>query len=764
MTHRLVVFILIMTGFFLYVNPAASSAGEIVNPHVTYTFSQMERDIRELERTYPHLIQVEVIGRSEYGRPIYAVGLGTGNATTFINGSHHAREWISTSLNMYMIDQYARMHEGNRSYGGFNVRKVLDETTIWFVPMLNPDGVILQQQGLSAFPASMHPQLRRMNEGSTNFRRWKANAKGVDLNRQYAAGWNTIRYNTSQPSWTHHKGYSPMSSAETKAIVNFTRKIDPEIAVSYHSSGEVLFWKYKQTGSRLLRDQRIARQISQYTGYRMIDPGPNPSGGGYTDWFIETYQRPAVTPELGVYAGHTHVPVSAFGRIWNQNRYVGLYTASEGYQLYLKRGGEPKPPRVEMTVNGSLVNTVGSYEDGTVMAPFKETLERTGLLVHQTGDRQWTVRQRETLVELTEGRHTYSVNGESFRLPQPFQERNGQWVIPVRPIIEAFGHQTSYSSSSQRLLIETVRLEPDVTPPLPPTVNGLTDITERVSGTSEVNAMIQILRDGQIIGQNRAGVGGRFEVSVPASPAGTALTIRATDLAGNRSNPVVMEVAYTSLFTDSVGHWAESEIGLLKDRRITTGYTDGRFGVQDSIRRAEAAALLVRTIKEDDELRVGSLYPDVASDHFFFGYIHDIRERGIMSGDANGLFHPERAMTRAEMAKVIAEAFISAERLSSDDVSPGFADVPAGHWASRYIAAIASTGLTSGYPDGTFRPDQPIARSEFAAFLARAIGLDDSVHRDAGEITDEEESYPEEDTEEDTQADPDVTESNQSLE
>src|SRR5690606_4848826 len=139
----------------------------------------------------------KIVGKSEYGRDIYAVSLGKGEATSFINGSHHAREWLTTNLNMNMIDEYASAYRKNNSIDGFNVRRILNDTTIWFIPMVNPDGVILQQEGLQAYPKSMHNSLIAMNKGSRNFTRWKANIKGIDLNRQYDAGWSTIRNSPS---------------------------------------------------------------------------------------------------------------------------------------------------------------------------------------------------------------------------------------------------------------------------------------------------------------------------------------------------------------------------------------------------------------------------------------------------------------------------------------------------------------------------------------------------------------------------------------
>ncbi|GIN85833.1 hypothetical protein J6TS2_22190 [Heyndrickxia sporothermodurans] len=131
----------------------------------------MVRDIKRLAKQYPSIIHYETIGKSEYGRPIYAVLLGKGIATVFINGFHHAREWLTTNLNMYMLDQYANDYMSNKILDGYDVKKVLDQTTIWFVPMVDPDGVTLQQSGLSAFPKKDLAKLIKMNEGRKNFKR-----------------------------------------------------------------------------------------------------------------------------------------------------------------------------------------------------------------------------------------------------------------------------------------------------------------------------------------------------------------------------------------------------------------------------------------------------------------------------------------------------------------------------------------------------------------------------------------------------------------
>ena len=134
--------------------------------------------------------------------------------------------------------------------------------------MVNPDGVTLQQTGLSSFPKADHAKIIKMNDGSKNFKRWKANAKGIDLNRQYDARWKYLG-GGNVPKFKNYKGKSPESASETKAVLSFVNDIDPEIAISYHSSGQILFWKYGQTGSRYTRDRTYVKKISQMTGYRL---------------------------------------------------------------------------------------------------------------------------------------------------------------------------------------------------------------------------------------------------------------------------------------------------------------------------------------------------------------------------------------------------------------------------------------------------------------------------------------------------------------
>lgn len=744
--YKLSIAIMILIALFI-LRPSISHAADVVNPKQTYTYEMMVRDIKELSNRYPDIIKYKTIGNSEYNRPIYAVSLGTGNAKTFINGSHHAREWISTNLNMYMIEQYAKMYESKQSFGGYNVKKVLDETTIWFVPMINPDGVTLQQFGPSKFPSSVRSSLIKMNDGSTDFKRWKANAKGVDLNRQYKADWSNIRNNYTSPRWSNHKGNAPEQAAETKALVKFTKEINPEIAVSYHSSGEVLYWNYKQSGSILTRDLNFAKKIGHFTGYSLVNVGSNPSGGGYTDWFISNFKRPAFTPELGRYSGQTHVPVSEFDRIWSQNNYIGLYTASEGYKLYLAKGGQPKYQEVNVKIDNTLMHfeQPALLVNGTTVVPVRGVFEHLGAVVEWNPKTyQIFARKGTSLIELKVGSKTMKVNGVSKTIDIAPLIINNHTLIPLRAVSEALGAEVGWEVETTTALITSAPTESDTTPPSSPTLNDVKDISVKVMGKSEVNSTVVVHINGKKVGETIVNADGKFSIAIDAQPADTIISAVATDLAGNKSKEAKVTVQFTNDFTDTIGHWAQEPIRYLKKEKITNGYPDGSFGIGKNISRAEAATFLVRALNISTENITNPNFPDVPVKHNFYDQIAAISQLQIMQGFPTGNFQPDHTLTRAEMATILVNAFELEKKNSTT-----FTDIK-GHWARNAINILASNNLSNGYPNGTFKPDSPIQRAEFGALLARVLELKEAetkIVEDSSEKQEPNEELIEEDSE-----------------
>lgn len=297
-----------------------------VNPSGDYSYNEMIADLHELNAWYPSFTKVEVIGKSVDGRNLYSIKLGTGKEEISLNASHHAREHMTTNVLMEMLDQYANAYEKNTKINGYDVKKLLTRTSIYFVPMVNPDGVMLVQEGANS--AKNPSQVIKLNKGSKNFKAWKANIRGIDLNRQYPANWSKISGNKPKPGPDNHKGSKALSEPEVKALYDFTNKHSFKNTVAYHSSGNIIFWHYSQKGSQLTRDQKIATKLSKQTGYPLVAPAKG-GGGGYKDWYVAVKKRPGFTIEISPYVGNKPVPHSHFNSIMKKNLPIGLILAAE---------------------------------------------------------------------------------------------------------------------------------------------------------------------------------------------------------------------------------------------------------------------------------------------------------------------------------------------------------------------------------------------------------------------------------------------------
>ncbi|MGG4145389.1 M14 family metallocarboxypeptidase [Paenibacillus algorifonticola] len=332
---------------------AASGGGSkqaIINPKQLYSYEIMTRDMKKLAEAYPELIRYRSLGKSEYGRELWLMEIGNGPVNVLLNASHHAREWMTTITVMNMAETMAASAAKQGVWKQLNTADLFDHITFQIVPMVNPDGVTLQQKGLAAFPQQDHAELIKMNKNSRDFKRWKANGKGVDLNRQYPADWDTIRQAEYGPSYKNYKGKKPLEAKEAQLMYNFTKQIKPEIAISYHSSGEIIFWNFKTKASNLPRDRAFVQAYAAMTGYRAVAPEANPSGGGFTDWFITEFGKPALTPEIAPAVGETNVPLSYWDRIWKQHKDTMWLIGTTAYeQAMLTEKAKKASATIELT-------------------------------------------------------------------------------------------------------------------------------------------------------------------------------------------------------------------------------------------------------------------------------------------------------------------------------------------------------------------------------------------------------------------------------
>ena len=167
-------------------------------------------------------------------------------------------------------------------------------------------------------------------------------------------------------------------------------------------------------------------------------------------------------------------------------------------------------------------------------------------------------------------------------------------------------------------------------------------------------------------------------------------------------------------FNDKIPGWAKEEVNYLAERGIINGYDNGDFGAEDLITRVHSAIMLDRAIVYSDVAAPNPSYLDVTETTYGYEVIARLTEQGIFSGDGQS-FYPDRSLTRAEMAKIIVEAF----QLTGSSTH-SFSDI-SGHWGAESISILSENHITQGYVDGTFKPDQLITRAEFSTMLARAL-------------------------------------------
>ena len=147
------------------------------------------------------------------------------------------------------------------------------------------------------------------------------------------------------------------------------------------------------------------------------------------------------------------------------------------------------------------------------------------------------------------------------------------------------------------------------------------------------------------------------------------------------------------------------------------GYTDGTFGPERNMTRAEVTTMFARLLTEQIEAdkTYSNTFSDVPKGYWAADYIGYMQQFGIITGYSDGSFRPDAPVTRAEFA-AIASRF---EKLTEG--SKSFTDVPDTYWAARYINFAATRGWVTGYSDGTFKPENPITRAEVAAVTCRLL-------------------------------------------
>ncbi len=284
------------------------------------SYLALKKILLNLSKKY-NFIELYSIGKSWLNKDIFCISIGNINDATIFVGAVHSQEWLTTLLLIKLINKISLAISYNLKLYNLDIRKEFKTKGIIIIPMLNPDGVEIAIKGPSAgkiFSDNISNILSYSNK------KWQSNARGVDLNHNFDAGFSILKKieekaGITKPAVTQYGGDFPHSERESKAIVDFIlynqNKINKLIA--FHSQGEEIFYKYGNTIN--FKGKFIADIISKNSGYKLIENFGLASHGGLKDWFLEKLKKPALTLEIG--RGENPLPITQLDEIYRKLAY-----------------------------------------------------------------------------------------------------------------------------------------------------------------------------------------------------------------------------------------------------------------------------------------------------------------------------------------------------------------------------------------------------------------------------------------------------------
>ena len=264
------------------------------------TYQEMLDELDQMRSLYPNLISARTPASNSIttieGRTVYYVRLSDNpdadenEAEVLYTGVHHAREPLSM-MNLlyymwYLLENYATDP---------TVKNIVDNTEMYFIPVVNPDGYLYNQQ-TNPNGGGMWRKNRRNNGGGTY---------GVDPNRNYAYNWGYDNTGSSPtPSSDTYRGSAPFSEPETQIVRNFVQSHNFANTFNNHSYSNLLLhpWGYTPDAGP---DEELYDEISEHMCWHNRYHYGNgneviyPTNGGANDWFYGEEDILAWTPEIG---------------------------------------------------------------------------------------------------------------------------------------------------------------------------------------------------------------------------------------------------------------------------------------------------------------------------------------------------------------------------------------------------------------------------------------------------------------------------------
>lgn len=256
------------------------------------------------------------IGKTVLGRKIKVLSLGKTTGSALFVGATHGSEWLTSLVLLRFFDELCYAFEHGTDFCGINVGKAIAKRGVSVVPVLNPDGVEINIRGKAGALSSAN-KIERIAKG--DYEHWNANARGVDINHNFGAGWEILQVKERKngifgPAPRQYGGPRAFSEPETRAVCGFCSTFDIKRLYSFHSQGEEIYWYYGRRTPMISRD--MAEEFAFACGYKVSMPEGMASHGGLKDWYIEKFGRPGFTIEIGL--GRNPLPLADFDSVYEK--------------------------------------------------------------------------------------------------------------------------------------------------------------------------------------------------------------------------------------------------------------------------------------------------------------------------------------------------------------------------------------------------------------------------------------------------------------
>lgn len=337
---KIIVAVLIVSLLFVGCKPKTKQpegSGETIEPagNVTtledenYTYEKFLADAQTITDKYSANVQMGVFGKSAFNRELLYFTIGNKNAAkkVLVVAGVFGTESPFSLLVTKQIETY--LENLTTTYKNKSYQQILDSCCIFFVPMLNPDGISIAQKGLESVPQDKKADveaiyLNSIEKGLLNtkdgYSLWRANGLGVDLSMNFGVG-KVVSSAVQQSAAS--KGYPEyaLSSPEADAISGLIQINAIDSVLVYNGTGDIVDWQFGQTENSIQQSIDIANELSTLTGFSRVDVGGPTKNNfvtmGIKDWFIANFDKPAFTLSMGNPKNKISLNEDELRAVWN---------------------------------------------------------------------------------------------------------------------------------------------------------------------------------------------------------------------------------------------------------------------------------------------------------------------------------------------------------------------------------------------------------------------------------------------------------------